>query len=503
MANAVPPMIKPTPRDKSKLREKQEKGKDLVYSTPAKELEYRSTFDGWSPEKVKCAASVADSGNLQQLSDLVETMFSDDRIGGVLDQRTYGLLGMPLSFLGGEENARKILEGPEGPIPGEFQVMCAEEELVALERWGLMLGVGLAYIHRLPRVAGQPVRFHMRTWSPRHLTYSHRAVEGSHWHVQTQTGREPVLPGAGRWVLYTPYGAIRPWMRGKWRECAFPWLLKRFALEDRANHSETLGSPVKVGTASKGSTETQRRRFLSQLQTLTKRGTLVLPEGYDFNFKEANGQTWDIYSQGQAWGDAAITISLAGQLVTTEGQAGFSEGKIFDSIKGDLIRFDAKRLGYALRSQVLEPWCRDNSYGEAPYPHWNTENPTDLEVQSRTWVQFWTSVKQGNEELRGTGKRIDMISACKIYNIPLIDVEEEATKVQLTLAPTDSAKVVKVNEARAAQGLQPVSDEENGDLFISELEKLPVESEEAPESDPAESEADPLTDEEPVVTESE
>lgn len=401
--------------------------KQLSYFLPAKELENRTTTDGWTPCRVKEVANSADAGTLSALADLVQAMLSDDRIGGVLAQRTHGLLGLPGGFVGGSEKARELLEGPPGPTPGEFDAMCPEEELVTLEEWGIMLGVGLGQIIRLPRVAGQMQRYRVQTWNPRALRYAERAERGCHWFVQTQTGEEPVIPGAGRWLLYTPYGSKRPWTRGKWRECAFPWLLKRFALEDRANHSETLGSPTKVGKTPKGSTEAQRRRFRSQLVSLAKRGVLVLPEGYDYSLVEAQGRTWDIYTAGQAWADGAITISLAGQIVTTEGQSGFSEGKIFDSIKGDFIRFDAKRLAYMLKTQVLEPFCRDNFGGEvnAPYRFWNTEKPVDLEVQSRTWVQFGTALKAINENLKDTKMRVDIIAACKQYNVPLTEVTPE------------------------------------------------------------------------------
>ena len=465
-------MREPKPVPVKPVREKS-RGKELIYSEQARDLEYRTTHDGWTPKRVKCAANSADSGNLLELADLVETMLSDDRIGGVLAQRTHGLLGLPRSFVGGSDLARAALDGPPGPIPGEFDVMCPAEELIPLLTWGIVLGVCPFYLQKLPRVAGQPVRYRLKTWPARALRYSHRAEQGAHWYINTQKGEEPIIPGAGRWGLFTPYGSSRPWINGKWRECAFPWLLKRFALEDRANHSETLGSPTKVGKAPKGSTEPQRRRFRQQLAALAKKGVLVLPEGYSYELVEANGRTWDIYTQGQAWADGAITISLAGQTVTTEGQAGFSEGKIFDSIKGDFIRFDAGRLSFLLRSQVFEPWARDNysSEADAPYCFWNTEKPVDLEVQSRTWVQFGTAVKSINENLKGTGQRVDVVSACKQYSVPLIAITETTSSdVKLVLAPTDIVKVVTVNEARASQGLPEAR--ENGDLYVSELEKL-------------------------------
>src|SRR5690606_16411407 len=121
------------------------------------------------------------------------------------------------------------------------------------------------------------------------------------------------------WILFTPYGEHRPWSGGKWRSLVFPWLLKRFALEDRANYSETAGQPVKVGESPEGSTENQRIDFQNQLANLGRNGAITLPEGWDFKIVEASSTNWQIYSESVKWADDAITIVLAGQTVTTEG----------------------------------------------------------------------------------------------------------------------------------------------------------------------------------------
>ncbi len=397
----------------------------LVVHDREKELQYRPTTEGWTPNKVKQAFDSADTGNLQSLADLVETMQADDRIDGVTSTRTHGLLGLPLTFVSGNEEARKTLEGEENGAPGEWWRMHDESELVNLLAWGLHMGIGLAQRVPLPRLPGQIQRYKIESWSPRWLRNDPAARGGrAEWYVMTANGEKPIVPGH-RWIVFRPYGAKRPWAKGKAKSLAFPWLLKRFALEDRANHSEVNGSPVQLGKAPKGATEKQRNKFLSQLMALGKRGKLVLPDGWDLVIRETGGggKSWEIYSDAIAWADAAITIILAGQVVTTEGSPGFNSGNVQERIVGDLIRFDAERLSTCLQEQSLTPWVLENWQDpNAPWPQWKTERPPDLEQRARTLEIAGRAIETANKILAADNKRVNAVKMYEDLGLTLVEV---------------------------------------------------------------------------------
>lgn len=381
-------------------------------ATPARELQYRQISDGWTPNLVKAAFAQAESGSLLMLADLVETMFTDDRISGVLKTRTHGLLGLPLHFEGGTPEQCTELSG------GLWDTMVDEAEAAKLQAWGLVLGVGLAQRIPLPRLMGEPQRYRLQTWSPRWLYYDAMQSSGATWRVTTRRGTNPIVPGV-QWVIYTPYGTSRPFASGEWRALAFPWLLKHFALEDRANHSEVMGTPTRVGSAPQGASERMRNVFESQIKALGRNGTLVLPEGWEYNIKEATGRTWEIYSEGISWSDSAMTIILAGQIVTTEGSQGFSSGNVQDQIKGDLIRFDAKALGKCLNAQFLSPWSFANtgSYS-APIPCWNTERPVNLMNQATAFQTLGNAITALDGAGVTEGVHVDTKTLWERYNIP-------------------------------------------------------------------------------------
>lgn len=366
------------------------------------------------------ARAAADTGNLMELSDLVETIFTDDRVSGVLSTRTHGLLGLPMEFTGGSKEACEALQGTPDE-PGEWWSMHDESETAKLLRWGIMGGVGLAQRIELPRLIGQPHRYRLETWSPRWLQYYHHPVDGVHWKVMTEQGLESIVPGDGQWIVFTPYGQRRPWAEGLWAAVVFPWLIKHFSQEDRANYSEVLGSPIRLGITGAGGTEGQRGKFLSQMRNLGKSGSFVLPNGWDLKLIEATGKSYEIYDGAIKDANEAITIVLAGQVVTTEGTPGFSNGNIHDAIKQDLIRFDGERLSACLRAQSLEQWAMWN-YGSsraAPWPKWDTAKPADTTEQAAGLKALGDAVTTLDAALKGHGLVVDVDKLVAAYDVPV------------------------------------------------------------------------------------
>lgn len=428
MANSPPPAKLPTAQLDAPPPVPKRKRLANKVNASSRELYYRPSIDGWTPDRVQSARDGADSGVMMELADLVETMRRDPRIGGVLSTRTHGMLGLPLTFMGGDPKAAKALgdlDQAEAPNAQWWQ-MHDESELAKLLTWGLMSGVGIAQRKEVPRLMGQPHRYTIETWSPRWLTYYHYGYDAGsspEWRVQTQNGQEPIYPGDGQWIMFLPYGARRPWTEGLWSQLAFPWLLKHFSMEDRANFGEVLGSPVWVGKTAHGGTEKQRNNFLSQLRGLGKSGKIVLPQGWDLQLVEAAaaGKTGDVFDNQIKQSNEEITIALAGQLVTTEGTPGFSAGDVQENIHQNILRFDAVRLASCLQEQSLQPWALWN-YGRrsaAPFPKWNTEKPEDVTEAAEGMGKLGEAITKLNAALQNSGVEVDAVSLATKFGVPL------------------------------------------------------------------------------------
>ncbi len=402
----------------------------------------------WTPSMVRGALLDADTGNLSRPADLVEAIMGDDRVQGVLSTRTHGLLGLPLCFEGGGRRQQKALEGQRGlegktAVPGDWYRMFPEAQLAQLCAWGILLGVGLA--ERVPRERDLEEREvpEIRIWHPRWLRQD---LMTERWYLTTSEGEVEITPGDGRWIMYAPYGLTRPWTQAAWRPLSFAWVLKQFALHDRARHSEVQGSPARVGVAPAGSSDPSRRQMLNSLRALGRDAAMVLPEGYDYKIVEAQARTWEIYGAQIEWADRAIAIAITGQFVTTEGTKGFSNGNIHADIKQDLINFTAETLSTTLRDQGIIPWAEAN-YGDAsvaPWPRWDTNPPKDKKEIAEAMATLGAAVTALDLALGAIGKRVDAVELATQFGIPLLDAP-----VVKILPPTAPANEPPAEEGEA------------------------------------------------------
>lgn len=396
----------------------------------------------WTPESVMSAVRMSEVGPLMRPADLVEAMWADDRVQGVLATRTLGLLGLPLQFFGDptmvdELRGTEALGGAPG-CPGDFARMFPVAELAKLATWGIMLGVGLA--ERIPddeRPIGERACPTLKIWHPRWLRYQ---WTDNTWWLTTSEGEIQLDLTSGRWLLYLPYGAHRPWAYGAWRACALPWILKQYAIRDRARHSEVLGSAARVGVAPAGADEKQRRSWLGEIRRMARDHAVVLPSGYDLKYVEAQSTArGEIYATSIEWADRAIAITLAGQFVTTEGTKGFSNGNIHDQIRRDLIQFTAESLSDCLFNGGLVFWSNDNhGTTDAPFARFDCAPPEDKAALATAYTALGTAITGLNPSLALDGKRVDGVALCGKFGVPLLDVAPApAAPAPATPAPND------------------------------------------------------------------
>src|SRR5262249_11255640 len=142
-----------------------------------------------------------------------------------------------------------------------------EDELGQLLEWGWLLGVGLGeLVPPSPIVAEERYVPHLKIWHPSALTWSWTERQ---WYVTVDGGgKVKVAPGDGRWILYMPYGASRPWAYGLWRGMARLCLLKQYALDDWGLHSEVHGQPLRVGISPAGANPELRKDLANDLANI-------------------------------------------------------------------------------------------------------------------------------------------------------------------------------------------------------------------------------------------
>jgi hypothetical protein len=159
-------------------------------------------------------------------------------------------------------------------------------------------------------------------------------------------------------------------------------------------------------------------------------------------------------------------ITLAGQVVTVTGGTGFANANIHKTIRADLIKQTGLALAHTINTQGLPPYVF-RKYGadrlaSCPRMRYETDPPEDLKVSADAADAFGRGVKSANEALKPYGKQLDIEVMASRHSLPLTAITKPK---DLQIPETEAAKVVRVDEAREAQGLEPIGD----DRLLQEL----------------------------------
>lgn len=339
------------------------------------------SFADWSPDLVRSARAMADAGNLSLAADLCEAMMGDDRVMAALNTRCRGLVSLPLAFdaARGTKRLVKALEAGE-----DWWAAFSEDALAQLLAWGNLLGVGLGKLAWTDRGSTinrlVPV---LEIWHPKHLRFDWNKRA---WFVKLADGTEvEVNPGDGTWVLYTPYGAHRPWAFGAWRAIALWFLLKQYAINDWARYSERHGQGTVTVESPEGSDKEKRKELAVGLKELGREGVVVLPPGFKFDLVEATANTWETFQAQKNAADLGTAVALLGQNMSTEVTGPVGTGAtLHGRVLQIFIDSDAETLATCLHAQALVWWAEFNfgSRDLAPWPNWDTRPPANKKEQA-------------------------------------------------------------------------------------------------------------------------
>jgi hypothetical protein len=476
----------------------------------------------WYLKELETAQYNADNGDLELASMLYRSMRRDGVFAGLLSQCTDGLVRLPKRFFGDPAQCAEL--EPHNGSRSVFDEMFPPQELALLAADGRMLGVGVAEM--LP-VQGRDYPVMCRL-DPQWLRY--RWNEGR-WYYMSVTGPIPVTPGDGRWILHVPGGRIAPWNSGMWQACGRAWIHKEHALSFRSNWEAKLANPARVGEVPQACNDEMQQAWFQKIAAWSVDTVFVTKPGYSVKLLESNGRGYESFRQTVECSDNEYMICLAGQVVTTTGGTGFANADIHRSIRADIIKSIADSLSYTINTQGLPVWVLLH-YGEAALTtratvEWDVTPAKDRLAEANTLVTFANALNLATDAHARYGKALDIEQLDNEFGVPCVtggatggatpgtetpsgtvttsmtptdlsvffeimksvglvpvvsSIEQIAksmgiesqpisaissdSRVQLT--PTDVAKVVTVDEARASQGLEPIGDD-RGNKTVFEL----------------------------------
>ncbi len=400
------------------------------------------TYMLWSVSRLRMAERMADTGNLRYAAEFCDALFGDDRISAVLQTRVMALLGLPISFEASGDGRRRGRATRALETEEDWWTMAPIAALSLVMKWGLTLGVGPANLPWSTKDGRDVPVIH--PWHGAHLSYDQSLQE---WRIATDKVIEVVagadaIPTNGRWALYTPFGAHRPWSHGMWRGMSRWYLLKQYAIDDWGRHSETASMRVaefERGEHSEGSTKEARQELANDLYEASRDASIVMPDGFHLKLVEATANTRDIYEAQVNAANLAFAIQALGHNLTTEvsGQGSFAAGKVGESVRLDYKRFDNESVGTFAHDQLIVPWSAVN-FGDpalALWPWWKVEPPRDKKADAQTLTEVAKAVSVFTQ----AAAPVDVRKVLEGFEVPLLPEGQTLTPV-VTTAPAPQTR---------------------------------------------------------------
>lgn len=396
-----------------------------------------TTRTRWYLADVETAERMADAGDLSLAAQLMRAAHRDGVLAGVMSTRTEGLVRLPKRFAGPDDIVDELRGGRTEGARSVFDEMFPASELALLARDGIEVGVGVGELVPVP---GREYPVLVRL-DPEFLLF--RWSE-NRWYFRSAVGLIAITPGNGRWILHTPGGRQAPWQFGLWRALGRACIRKEHANLHKDNWEGKLANAARVAVAPQGANETQRQSWFRKVMAWGVNTVFGLTPGYDVKLLESNGRGYESFVKTIADQNQEITISIAGQTVTTDGGAGFQNSDIHRTIRADLIQATAEGLAYTINTQglpayVVNVWGEDR-LDECPTVVWDVTPPKDLQAEATALQTVGTAIQTLNEALRGHGRELDAEQLCTRFGVPLKRLEEAASS-------TDRPRLELVREA--------------------------------------------------------
>ena len=371
----------------------------------------------WSLDDIRLAVQSHDIGSFYLSGHLLDGMVTDDSLSAVMDKRTLGLLARR-AVLKASSDSDVAREARDLSVEHGDSFLSAGA-VNALLLQGVMIGVGIAQV-RWEEVRGYWCPS-LEVWHPSWIRWRQdvRAYE-----VQTCEGPTVVDPGNGQWVVFTPYGEFRGWLRAAVRSLALTWRAHKFAMRDWLRWSETYSQGIKKAMAPADASDDKKEQFFRQVSQLGSETTVLLEKNFDgtqFDLDvlfPASGPNADGFEKLMSKCESRFAIRLLGNNLSTEVKSGsFAATQVHFGAEQNVLEADARAMAACIRRDLLEPWALFNFGARelAPRLSWEVDLPDDPTAFANSLAAFANAANS----IRGLPIPIDWGKLGERFGIPM------------------------------------------------------------------------------------
>ena len=343
----------------------------------------------WSLPLIKCALVDHMRGIFNLPADLADEVSGDDRVQATIGSRTGGLFSQPVKHKGGSDRCRKAWR----QVWPKLLPQSVASEIMT---WAVLLGFCVCEL--LWDTSVFPWQPYLKVWHPKFIWY--RIERREYWAI-TMDGIVPIVPGTGKWFLFTPHGQYRGWVRGVIRSIAEKWFIKGLAWRDWARFNERHGLPIIKAKVPAAGDINQKINFIAAMAQLGQESVIGLPQnvdgtGYDAELLEARDRAWESFKGTIDRCDMSIVLPIMWQNLTTEVKEGsFAAAREHGDIRQNALEFDNATLSEHVYEQIARVFAFVN-FGdpeEAPKSSWVITPREDYVTKADTFLKFAQSMQ--------------------------------------------------------------------------------------------------------------
>lgn len=438
----------------------------------------------WSLETIRSARDAQLRGQFDLPVRMAEAFRTNDALFTAYNARVSTQSAVKLLWSAADTEPGKVV-AKRAELSIHTPQHARESILGTLANHGIAIGYVQHAVHDDPE-HGPTVAMTLTEWPLEHVRYNPSSCT-----LETRTtelGTITITHGDGRWIIFRKFG-FAPWTQDA---CVLPgallWAAHGAGISDWAAASFSHGQSKVVATLKEGVTigdgatlTAEAEAVLNVVSALVngESGAGVLPHGTETKLLFNGSTAWQVFDAlvlNREKAAQRIYLGTDAALGSQGGAPGIDIAALFN-VASTRIQGDLECLERGFREGMILPWSVLHGVALADVSKLTYAMP-DVDGERRSAQEAAAMTRLG--EMIGTMKAAGLIvsqdtvgALTKILGVTvhceLASPDKKA--VPLQLAPTDIARVVRVKEAREAQGLTTPLGEGRDDMTIAELEE--------------------------------
>lgn len=447
-----------------------------------------SAVYSWSLEEIFNARNAQMRGDFRLAVRAAESMRTDDALFVAYSNRLDPLACVGVEIVPASDKGKAVSVAAEAEaLFGQDGIGIAPGALADVEGCLVNHGVAFGVVTMTPREDGSRIDSRMSYWPIEHVRWdSNRRCFLTRVDGATVTAAEyasvdgaavfstldvPIVHGDGRWIVFSAHEHEPFKQTAALLPALIVWARHAFGSRDWTKGSVAHGAAKVVGEmpagvalqSGKGELTAEAAAFLTLLRAIATGDAPVgiRPAGAKTEFLTNTSTAWQVWAELVSNAEKAaarIYLGTDGTLGSQGGAPGVDVTALF-GVALTKVKGDAETIERALLTGLIEPWCAVN-FGDstlAPSRRYMLPDADEEAWRAAEGTRrqaFYADVAAA--KAGGFVVNQDFVDAvARVHDVtaPTLPEETDAKAPTIALAPTDLARVITVNEARASAGL--------------------------------------------------